>query len=87
MHNLPINYLGLPLGTSPRRGVTLKPIIDSFKKKLALWKCKFLSFGGRVTLIKSVLSCLPVYYLSLFKMPMKVAKELDKLQARFLLGG
>ena len=38
-------------------------------------------------MIKSVLSGLPIYYLSLFKMPEKVAIELDKIQSRFLWGG
>lgn len=30
---------------------------------------------------------MPVYYMSLFKIPECVAKELDKIQARFLWGG
>lgn len=55
--------------------------------KLASWKRRFLSLAGRLTLIKAVLSSLPVYYLSLFKMPEGVAKELDKIQAAFLWGG
>lgn len=38
-------------------------------------------------LIKSVLSSLPIYYMSLFKIPKNVAKELDRLQANFLWGG
>lgn len=46
-----------------------------------------MSYAGRVTMIKSVLSSLPVYYLSLFKMPECVAKIVDRLQASFLWGG
>ena len=38
-------------------------------------------------LIKAVLSSLPVYYLSLFKMPKRVAKEINRLQRRFLWSG
>ena len=38
-------------------------------------------------LIKAVLSSLPLYYLSLFKMPAKVAHEINKLQRRFLWSG
>ena len=53
---------------------------------MAGWKFKFLSFSGRVTLIKSVLTSLPIYFMSLFKMPEKIASELDKIQARFLWG-
>jgi len=35
-------------------------------------------------LIKAVLSSLPVYYLSMFKMPKKVALEINKIQRKFL---
>lgn len=34
-----------------------------------------------------MLSSLPIYYLSLFKMPEGVAKEIDTVQSRFLWGG
>ncbi|XP_028090980.1 uncharacterized protein LOC114291133 [Camellia sinensis] len=84
---LPLNYLGLPLGASPRRKKTWKPIIDKFKMRLVGWKRRFLSFAGRLTLVKAVLSSLPVYFLSLFKLPEGIAKEIDKIQASFLWGG
>ncbi|XP_028123851.1 uncharacterized protein LOC114320952 [Camellia sinensis] len=84
---LPISYLGLPLGAIPRKKATWKPVVDKVKSKLAGWKRKMLSFAGRLILTKSVTSALPVYYLSLFKMPEGVASELDKIQAKFLWGG
>ena len=37
-----------------------------------------------MTLIKSVLNSLPIYYLSLFKIPEGVAKEIDMIQSRLL---
>lgn len=46
-----------------------------------------MSFAGRLMLIKAVLSNLPMYYLSLFKMPEGIAKEIDSIQAAFLWGG
>ncbi|KAL7188457.1 hypothetical protein ACSBR1_038335 [Camellia fascicularis] len=76
---LPFKYLGMPLGANPGRLKTWKPIVDRVKGTLASWKRRFLSLAGRLTLIKAVLSSLPVYYLSLFKMPEGVAKELDKI--------
>ncbi|CAL5398010.1 unnamed protein product [Camellia sinensis] len=54
--SLPLKYLGLPLGASPRKRRTWQPVIDKCKQKLATWKRRFLSFAGRLTLIKSVLS-------------------------------
>ena len=83
---LPMKYLGLPLGANLKSRKSWQPVVDKVKSKLALWKRKLLSFGGRVTLIKSVLSNLPCYYLSVFKLPEGVAKTIDRLQAAFLWG-
>ncbi|XP_028125599.1 uncharacterized protein LOC114322487 [Camellia sinensis] len=76
----------LPLEANPGRMQPRKPIVEKFKKKLTGWKRRMLSFAGRVTLIKSVLSCLPIYYMSLFRIPKCVAREIDKIQAAFLWG-
>ena len=46
-----------------------------------------MSRAGRLTLIKSVLSSLPLFYLGLFKMPIGVAKKIICLQSNFFWGG
>ena len=40
--------------------------------------------GGRITLIKSVLSNLPIYHLSCFKCPKSIFQKIEKLQCEFL---
>ena len=59
---IPFLYLGLPIGANPRRSDTWDPIVKKCESKLAKWKQKQLSFGGRVTLIKSVLNSIPIYF-------------------------
>ncbi|XP_020972640.1 uncharacterized protein LOC107627573 [Arachis ipaensis] len=81
---LPVKYLGISLGANPRLIRTWKPIIDKVEEKLSLWKAKVLNKAGKLVLIKSVLNSLPVYYLSLYKMPKAVAEKLISLQRRFL---
>ena len=43
----------------------------------------FLSRGGRLTLIQSILSLIPTYYLSLFKAPCSVIDVIEKLMHDF----
>ncbi|XWS29555.1 hypothetical protein CRYUN_Cryun24cG0038800 [Craigia yunnanensis] len=77
LDQIPFSYLGMPLGANPNRISTREPVIRRVKERLALWQRKFLSFGGRVTLIKSVFNSLPLYYLSIFKAPRSVIKILE----------
>ncbi|XP_020262172.1 uncharacterized protein LOC109838113 [Asparagus officinalis] len=85
--SLPFSYLGLPLkkGSLSRR--EWQPLLDSFSKKLSLWKNKNLSIGGRLTLVNSVLSSIPLYYTSFFKLPKWLIHEIDKLRRNFLWNG
>ena len=46
---------------------------------LAPWKRAFISKGGRLVLIKDILSSLPSYFMSVFHIPVVVAKKLEKL--------
>ena len=60
------------------------PVIETIQSRLSSWKAKTLSMGGRLTLVKSVLASLPIYYLSLYKAPVKVLEEIKKIMKNFL---
>ncbi|KAL4289650.1 hypothetical protein GQ457_14G024300 [Hibiscus cannabinus] len=81
---LPTEYLGLPLGQKRNRVALWTHVIEKVKSKLEGWKGISLSFAGRLTQVKAVLSNLPVYYLSLFQIPSNVADILNKCIAKFL---
>ena len=53
---------------------------------MAGWKRMYLFMGGRLTLLKSTLSNLPMYFLSLFPILAEVAKRIEKIQRNFLWG-
>ncbi|XP_075479416.1 uncharacterized protein LOC142520298 [Primulina tabacum] len=83
----PIKYLGVPLGGNLTKLEFWAPVISKMSTKLASWKKAYLSRGGRLTLIKSVLSALPTYFMSIFKVPTSVAKQLEALMRNFLWDG
>jgi hypothetical protein len=84
---VPLKYLGLPLGASFKLKTMWAGLEDMMSRRLTPWKRLYLSKGGRVTLIKSTLSNMPSYMLSLFPIPVDVAKRLEKIQRDFLWGG
>ena len=84
---LPLQYLGLPLGATFKEQTIWNPVLERVEKRLASWKRLYLSKGGKLTLIKSTLSSIPTYFLSLFPIPAKVANQLEKLQRDFLWCG
>ncbi|XP_028184688.1 uncharacterized protein LOC114371443 [Glycine soja] len=82
----PFTYLGIPVGVSSKSWIVLQPIVRKFEVKLAKWKQRTLSMGGRITLINSVLSALPIYLLSFFRIPKKVVQKIVSIQRNFLWG-
>ncbi|GJX53244.1 RNA-directed DNA polymerase, eukaryota, reverse transcriptase zinc-binding domain protein [Tanacetum coccineum] len=85
--SLPLIYLGLPIGTNMNNLSNWNTLVDKFKAKLSRWKANLLSIGGRLTLIKSVLGSLGIYYLSMFKVPESILKQLERIRANFFWGG
>ncbi|KAL5549263.1 hypothetical protein UlMin_004494 [Ulmus minor] len=80
----PMKYLGLPLGGNPNSTEFWNPVVEKVGKRLDGWKKSVLSKGGRLTMIQSVLSSIPIYFMSLFKLPNGVAALLEKMMRQFL---
>ena len=82
--SLPSTYLGLPLGAPYKSKIVWEPVIEKFQKRLAGWKSKLLSKGGRLTLVQSALWSIPMYYMSLFTIPVSISYQLEKIMRDFL---
>lgn len=64
----PIIYLGMPLSLCALRKVDLEPLLDKFDGKLATWKGELMPKGGRLILLKLVLSALVVYLIMVHRL-------------------
>jgi hypothetical protein len=60
-----------------------KKVEERFEQKLSCWKAKYLSYGGKLVLLNSVLSSLPMFMMSFFEIPKGVIKNLDHYRSRF----
>lgn len=75
--------LGLPFGGIPPSTGFWRPVLDGIRKKLAT-RQDYLLLGGRNILIRVKKTNLLVYYLSLFKIPVKVGAAVEEMQRNFL---
>ncbi|KAJ0095449.1 hypothetical protein Patl1_15066 [Pistacia atlantica] len=81
-----ITYLGVPLVSGRLTSRHLEPLIEKIRRKIAGWKLKLLSQGGRLTLMKHVLACMSTHLLAVLNVPMKVFSRLNSLLSTFFLG-
>ncbi|KAL4182818.1 hypothetical protein AMTRI_Chr11g152120 [Amborella trichopoda] len=84
--SFPLTYLRLPISNSRLTIVVWDKVLKRIQFKLDLWKNKHMSLGGRVTLLRSCLSNLLVYQMSLINMPASVARKIEKMMRDFLWG-
>jgi hypothetical protein len=83
----PCSYLGLPLHFKKPTRPMLQPVIKKIGKRLPGWKKNFFSYPGRKLLINSVLSSMPIYFLTVRKMPKWGLSKIDRYRRSFLWKG
>ncbi|KAL4590714.1 hypothetical protein LXL04_003655 [Taraxacum kok-saghyz] len=84
--SFPTTFLGVPIARRMNRLTDWNPMLEKIKKRLADWKVRTLSIGGRLTLTKSVLGSMGSYWLGIFKAPKTVIREIESIQRKFLWG-
>ncbi|KAK1313624.1 hypothetical protein QJS10_CPA06g00034 [Acorus calamus] len=72
--------LGLPLVRGRLKQNDWAPLVELFQRRLAGWQGKFLSYGGHLTMLQAVLSSLPLFFLSVFRIPAGVLKRLEVIR-------
>ena len=83
----PMKYLGVPVCGSRLHVKDWLPLEEKLTKRLGGWQGNSLSFGGRLTLLNSCLSSIPIYSMSLYMLPKTIHKRLDKTRKRFFWQG
>eukprot|EP00253_Pinus_taeda_P005923 PITA_05923 len=82
-----VKYLGLPIMMGSNINHLWEEVISKFKKTIAAWGGFWLTTGGKVILIRSVLSTLPTFQASLMMAPKEILDQISSLMHNFLRNG
>jgi hypothetical protein len=82
--NWVLNTLGFYLKAGAQRSEDWNWLLKKFEKRINNWCYRWLSLGGRLTLLKAVLSSQSIYWLSMAVVPCSVLNTMRKLMYNFL---
>lgn len=82
-----MTYMGLPIRSTVLNREDWIPLIDRVEKRLDSWKGNCLSCGGRLVLVNSVLSAMPIHYMSFYILPKWVIQRADRIRRSFFWKG
>ena len=82
----PLQYLGCPIFIGRKSKYLFNGFVDSIKLRINSWSKNCLSSGGRITLIRSVLSSIPVHLISVLQPPKGTLHDIEMILANFLWG-
>jgi hypothetical protein len=77
IETMPFTYLGLPLGTTKPVLQDFMPVLTRVEKRL-IGIVPFTTYAGRLTLVNSVLSTLPTYYMCVLQLPIEIIDQINK---------
>ena len=84
--SFPFLYLGVPIYRGAKRTEMFMFLREKITNKISSWAHRHLSFGGRLTLIKSTLEAVPIHIFQAIEPTVSALKQLDQLMARFFWG-
>ena len=80
-------YLGIPILKSVPKVAHWMSMLDKLKIRIQAWGAAWLNLAGKVTLLKSVLSSIPVYHNTILLPPKSFISKVDTLLRIFLWEG
>ena len=80
-------YLGIPIFKYSPRVVHWLPLLDKLKNKIHAWGANWLNKAGKVILMNSVLTSLPIYQCLVLLAPKTIKNKIDQILCRFLWEG
>lgn len=87
IQQFPITNLGVPLSTRALPNSQFLPLVEKVADLLPAWQGHLMKKSGRLTLVKSTLSAMPIYLTMSNKLPPWAIKQIDSTRGNFLWTG
>jgi hypothetical protein len=84
--SLPFTYLGLHLSNSKPTIQECLPLVHRVERRL-ISTSMFLTRGGKLLMVNSLLSSLPIFYMCLIKVPVDILNQIEKYRRHCLWRG
>ncbi|XP_042041283.1 uncharacterized protein LOC121786721 [Salvia splendens] len=84
--DFPFLYLGVPIYRGVKRTDMFLFLREKIARRISGWAHRHLSFGGRLTLIKSTLAAIPLHIFQAIEPTAGTLKHIDQQMARFFWG-
>eukprot|EP00253_Pinus_taeda_P004529 PITA_04529 len=78
------SYLGMPVSQGPLKADTWNEILDKTERKVQQWSTMWLNPAGRLVLLKSGITSLPLYRFSLYHAPAIFHQKMERILRHFL---
>jgi len=83
----PVKYLGLPLSLKKIPKSHIRPVIEKVAAKLPPWHGSLMNKSGRLVVVKSVATAVPIFMLMANNLPPWAIQEIDAICRKFLWAG
>lgn len=81
--SLPIKYLGLSLSVNYARTQECNSLIEYVQRRIVGWEAQTLSFGGRIELVRMVVSAVSLLWLQSIMLLSATIPKVEKICADF----
>lgn len=82
--DFPITYFGCPIFVGRKKIQYFSNIATKIIQKVSSWNSTLLSAGGKIILIKHVLTSIPTHLLSICQPPKTILTQMERVFANFL---
>lgn len=84
---LPVRYLGVPIISSRLSKADCTTLTERITARIQSWEHCFLSFAGRMQLIRSMLHSIQSFWASVFSIPSSVLSSIEQIMRQLLWKG